>query len=515
MSKTAKILVAVLIICILAAAGGLYASKPLMEQAVRDALHRAGSDAGVCSVDTVEVNPLTFNLKLGNLRFSDKQTFDLDMKELSLNVSPRFVLACVPALRDTFLPASGDVTLITSAEGRDLTQRALIPGESMTCKTEAISLGSMALDAGVLKRLLNREKVPGDEFMLAVIAEKITYGPASVYGKDRKGQDKKLLTVARVSIEGVDRRNWKRMVFDDSVFDFEPEFGFTMGSLEIRDLFLPDGDWFKRFLELTRSADAGKISEEEFQSALENLFLTLVRPQKDATGKQTGKPPFGSLQVKDVDVIDLPGKDASMFHLSEMSFDWLGIAPHHFKSKLSCALPAKTFRSLVRIPGKDRLVLHLQDENIEKTGEPGGDYYRQTGRLRLEGLADLDYAYNFFCDDPNMFDAAFSDLSLDLHDHGLTAVLAYNIDPRPEAMATMMPLLGASLCKDFDDLKDAQAIQTFLNQPGTLSIRSEDPARRIPWLQFLDAAALGRALVFTATPGEKSLVEQMKALSAQ
>ena len=113
-----------------------------------------------------------------------------------------------------------------------------------------------------------------------------------------------------------------------------------------------------------------------------------------------------------------------------------------------------------------------------------------------------------------MMDAAISDLSLDLHDHGLTAVLAYNIDPRPEAVEAMMPLLGASLGSDLNDPGDAEAIQTFLARPGSLSIRSEDPAQLMPWIQFLDAAALGRMLAFTATPGEKSLPEQMKALMA-
>ena len=78
----------------------------------------------------------------------------------------------------------------------------------------------------------------------------------------------------------------------------------------------------------------------------------------------------------------------------------------------------------------------------------------------------------------------------------------------------MMPLLGASLGSDLNDPGDAEAIQTFLARPGSLSIRSEDPARVMPWIQFLDAAALGRMLAFTATPGEKSLPEQMKALMA-
>ena len=77
-----------------------------------------------------------------------------------------------------------------------------------------------------------------------------------------------------------------------------------------------------------------------------------------------------------------------------------------------------------------------------------------------------------------------------------------------------MPLLGASLGSDLNDPGDAEAIQTFLARPGSLSIRSEDPARVMPWIQFLDAAALGRMLAFTATPGEKSLPEQMKALMA-
>ena len=81
-------------------------------------------------------------------------------------------------------------------------------------------------------------------------------------------------------------------------------------------------------------------------------------------------------------------------------------------------------------------------------------------------------------------------------------------------MYKRQPLLGASLGSDLNDPGDAEAIQTFLARPGSLSIRSEDPARVMPWIQFLDAAALGRMLAFTATPGEKSLPEQMKALMA-
>ena len=169
---------------------------------------------------------------------------------------------------------------------------------------------------------------------------------------------------------------------------------------------------------------------------------------------------------------------------------------------------------MIAIPGKERIALKWQDDTLEKPDAAGQSCLRQTGRLSLEGLVDLDYAYNFFSEDPSMMDAAISDLSLDLHDHGLTAVLAYNIDPRPEAMEAMMPMLGASLSSDLNDPRDAEAIQTFLARPGTLSIRSEDPARVMPWIQFIDAAALGRMLVFTATPGEKSLLEQMKALTA-
>ena len=82
-------------------------------------------------------------------------------------------------------------------------------------------------------------------------------------------------------------------------------------------------------------------------------------------------------------------------------------------------------------------------------------------------------------------------------------------------MEAMMPLLGASLSRDLGDPADAEVIQTFLARPGSLSIRSEDPAQLMPWIQFLDPAALGRMLAITATPGEKSLPEQMKALMAR
>ena len=109
MSKTAKGLSAALIICVLAVVGGLFACKPLVEQAVRDALRNVNPDATICSIDTVDINPLSFTLKLGNIRISDQRTYDTVLKEATMTLSPRFVLACVPFLRDSILPAAAPV----------------------------------------------------------------------------------------------------------------------------------------------------------------------------------------------------------------------------------------------------------------------------------------------------------------------------------------------------------------------------------------------------------------------
>lgn len=509
MSKTAKGLSAALIICVLAVVGGLFACKPLVEQAVRDALRNVNPDATICSIDTVDINPLSFTLKLGNIRISDQRTYDTVLKEATMTLSPRFVLACVPFLRDSILPAAGDAPLFSSATGRDLTEKSLIPGEPMTCTVEALTSGPVAMDAAVLKRLLNGQQVPEGEFMISIIAEKVTYGPVRISSTSADAQMQS--SIAAVSIEGVDRRTWKRMTMDATEVTIRSEGAFKMGKLEIRDIFLPDADWFGRFLSLVRRTDETGI--DEFQLQLEALLMEIARPQKDAAGKQMmTRPFFGQLTVKEVDIIESPGrKNENLFHAGEMRLDWLGLAPHHFKSSLACDFSTKPLREMIAIPGKERIALKWQDDTLEKSE----NLLRQTGRLSLEGLADLDYAYNFFSEDPSMMDAAVSDLSLDLHDHGLTAVLAYNIDPRPEAMEAMMPLLGASLSRDLGDPADAEAIQTFLARPGSLSIRSEDPAQLMPWIQFLDPAALGRMLAITATPGEKSLPEQMKALMAR
>lgn len=512
MSKTAKGLLAALIICVLAVAGGFFACKPLVEQAVRDVLRNVNPDATICSVDTVDVNPLSFSLKLGNIHLSDQRTYDRVLKEVSMTLSPRFILACVPFLRDSILPAAGDAPLFSSATGRDLIETSLIPGEPMTFQTDAFTSGPVAMDAAVLKRLLNGQQVPEGELMIAIIAEKVAYGPVRISSTAPEAQMRS--SVAAVSIEGVDRRTWKRVTLDDTEVTILSEGALKMGKLEIRDIFLPDADWFGRFLDLARRTD--DTGMDEFEVRLEALILEAVRPRKDAAGKQMmTRPIFGQLAIKEVDIIESPDrKNENLFHAGEMRFDWLGLAPHHFKSSLTCDFSTKPLRGMFVIPGKERIALKWQDDTLEKTGAAGKDLLRQTGRLSLEGLADLDYAYNFFSEDPSMMDAAVSDLSLDLHDHGLTAVLAYNIDPRPEAMEAMMPLLGASLSRDLGDPADAEAIQTFLARPGSLSIRSEDPAQLIPWIQFLDPAALGSMLALTATPGEKSLPEQMEALMA-
>lgn len=512
MSKTAKGLLAALIICVLAVVGGLFACKPLVEQAVRDVLRNINPDATICSVETVDINPLSFTLKLGNIHISDQRTYDTVMKEASVTLSPRFVLACVPFLRDSILPATGDAPLFSSATGRDLIETSMAPGDPVTCTVETLASGPVAMDAAVLKRLLNGQQVPGGELLIAIIAEKISHGPVHLSSTTPEAQMQS--SVAAVSIEGVNRRSWKRVTMDATEITIRSEAALKMGKLEIRDIFLPDADWFGRFLDLVNRADT--IGVDGFDLQFEALIREIVRPQKDAAGKQMMTQPFfGQLTIKEVDIIESPGrKNENLFHASDMQFDWLGLAPHHFKSSLTCDFSTKPLREMFVIPGKERIALKWQDDTLEKTGPAGENLLRQTGRLSLESLVDLDYAYNFFSEDPSMMDAAVSDLSLDLHDHGLTAVLAYNIDPRPEAMEAMMPLLGASLSSDLNDPSDAEALQTFLARPGSLSIRSEDPAQLMPWIQFLDASALGRMLAFTATPGEKSLLEQMKALTA-
>mgnify|MGYP001048961848 CR=1 FL=1 len=259
MSKTAKGLSAALIICVLAVVGGLFACKPLVEQAVRDALRNVNPDATICSIDTVDINPLSFTLKLGNIRISDQRTYDTVLKEATMTLSPRFVLACVPFLRDSILPAAGDAPLFSSATGRDLTEKSLIPGEPMTCTVEALTSGPVAMDAAVLKRLLNGQQVPEGEFMISIIAEKVTYGPVRI--SSTAPETPMQSSVAAVSIEGVDRRTWKRMTMDATEVIIRSEGAFKMGKLEIRDIFLPDADWFGRFLSLVRRADDLRFRE--------------------------------------------------------------------------------------------------------------------------------------------------------------------------------------------------------------------------------------------------------------
>ena len=60
MSKTAKGLLAALIICVLAVVGGLFACKPLVEQAVRDVLRTANPDGRHLQRGDGDINPLSF-----------------------------------------------------------------------------------------------------------------------------------------------------------------------------------------------------------------------------------------------------------------------------------------------------------------------------------------------------------------------------------------------------------------------------------------------------------------------
>lgn len=84
---------------------------------MRDALRTINPDATICSVETVDINPLGFTLKLGNVHLSDQRTYDTVLKEISMTLSPRLVLACVPFLRDSILPAAGDAPCSPAPRG--------------------------------------------------------------------------------------------------------------------------------------------------------------------------------------------------------------------------------------------------------------------------------------------------------------------------------------------------------------------------------------------------------------
>ena len=60
MSKTAKGLLAALIICVLAVMGGLFACKPWWSRPCGTPCALSTPDATICSVETVDINPLGF-----------------------------------------------------------------------------------------------------------------------------------------------------------------------------------------------------------------------------------------------------------------------------------------------------------------------------------------------------------------------------------------------------------------------------------------------------------------------
>ena len=68
----------------------------------------------------------------------------------------------------------------------------------MTCTVEALTSGPVAMDAAVLKRLLNGQQVPEGEFMISIIAEKVTYGPVRISSTSADAQMQS--SIAAVSI---------------------------------------------------------------------------------------------------------------------------------------------------------------------------------------------------------------------------------------------------------------------------------------------------------------------------
>ena len=113
---------------------------------------------------------------------------------------------------------------------------------------------------------------------------------------------------------------------------------------------------------------------------------------------------------------------------------------------------------------------------------------------------------------------SFSDLRLTVKDRGAMAWLGLNISPNGLAAATVLHQTldkGLELNPTQQNRAIREALLTFVQRPGKLEVTSAR-GQRIGVLQLLAALSdPGMLFTCTATPGPKSLEEQINALAAQ
>lgn len=451
-------------------------------------------------------------------------SFTTRAEELSLRLTLRAILLTTPLGR-FLLPGAdaGPVLLLVaqSARFRDLTETVTMPDIVLTSTLRAGEAQAIRADTGLLRAFSTATADRSDasaglpdviDILYGLAVERLRLDDMTMTVKTAEGKTRGSAACAKGLILNKEGRRVAEQSFRDIRSTFPDGQKLALASLKYLAVVLPEKERLRAFL---RELDGAPLSTRRLQAALGELI----------SGPE---PPAGELVVTDLAVsVDRTNslEEKHALRLKRCSSVWRSSAPLDQEFRVGdLSLPVFFIEEVtgLRFPGLSTLVLDATAA-VRGTGPRDAAAQaaeRHDGTITLRSLGALEYGVTLtpggHAAPETLLRGTYSDLSLRYTDEGLFAYLAEGSMPSPEA-AMMVIKVGLARFCSADTPENAAlraALETFVERPGTISLRGRAPFTLLEALMTAGDGDAGALFSATATPGPRTLEERMRQIRA-
>ena len=502
--KKAYLAAAIVIMVAVGVMGLMFGLSPLVEGQVHRGIQNIGiSGDGIttqAAVDRVEFSPLSRTLTLYGLRLrgeTPQGPLSYEVAEVSLRIPLRMLLAYTPlrpmVLKDVGMMPVAENIVLRNLSTRSPDFRASVQREEINEVRSQSELVARFLDGAPIDALAASYQMGADRahcFFLSV----------NMPGKEGLAQ----LTIKESLVEGWDGAAIARMRIDDVQSRLNGRESMRMASFEASGITLPEIGLVHRLM------DAATMGEEDMEAAVKIIGPILEEIL-------AADPPL----VRQVRANGMAfSVENGSVTIDGAGFDWLSNTPRHTTSFIrNLSAP----RNLMQVSTGFLAPALKADMTFESMAQSSSSHKKNL-TIKAENLADVDCSLTLYdagiisTSEQALLLQSFSDLHLTVKDRGAMAWLGINISPNGLAAATVLNQTldkGLELNPTQQNRAIREALLTFVQRPGKLEVTSAR-GQRIGVLQLLAALSdPGMLFTCTATPGPKSLEEQINALAAQ
>lgn len=532
---------AVAALLLLAACAGLV--RIVVPSVVEDAVRRQiaelpavlSENAGVTlappQVREVRFSPLSRTLVLsgiecrGEARGAEPSApspafFTTRAEELSLSLTLRAVLLTTPLGRFLLPGADAEPDLLPVADSarlRNLTQTVTTPDAVLTSTLRAGEAEGLRADTSLLRALLadtagmsdaSGKRPDAIDVIYGIAAERLRLDDMATDIKTADGKPRISASCAEGDIIGKEWRHVAEENFRDIRATFADGQRLSLASLNYLAFVLPEKERLRAFF---RELGVAPPSTRRLQTALAELV-------------SGSEPLVGELVVTDMAISVAPDNsldERQALRLERCSSVWRSNAPIDQALVIEgLSLPVLPLEAAtgLRFPGLSALVLDataaVRGTGPEHSTAPSPE--RHTGTIMIRGLATLEYGVTLapggHALPEDLLRGTYSDLSLRYTDEGLFAYLADGFMPSAEAAMMVIKVGLARVCSanTSENASLRAALETFVERPGTLALRSRAPFTLLEALLKAGDGDAGALFSATADPGPRTLEEGIR-----